>query len=342
MNFKDVDIAKYLKNPDSGIKCIIIFGTNEGKVADYCSQFAKTVCPDLNDAFRVVNINIDILNKDVGILFGEYNAQSLLGGRRVVIVKDASDTLTKHLKILFDENKSDTLLILTSTSLNTKSSLISLGKDRDDFAVISCYEDRERDIKSFVREYLIKNQITISEEASDLLCMRLSNDKKANLSEMDKLITYLGSKRNIDISDVKCAISDTSSSSIEDLCYFIGLGQTDKAIDSYRELLHEGTESVSIVRSISNHFLNLLSYAYSYEQNKKIEDIISSVRPPVMFYRKDNLRAQISIWKKSSVLDALALLYQCERDCKTTNFPSQEILSYTIMQLCSASKKLRR
>lgn len=342
MNFKDIDIAKYLKNPDSGIKCIVIFGTNEGKIADYCSQFAKCICSDLNDAFRVINLNMDYLSKDIGALFGEYNAQSLLGGRRVIIVRDATDILTKHLKLLLDDNKSDSLLILTSTSINTKSSLVNLGKDRDDFAIISCYEDREKDIKSFVREYLIKNQITISEEASELLCMRLSNDKKANLSEMDKLITYLGTKRNIEINDIKCAISDTSSSSIEDLCHFIGLGQTDKALDSYREILHEGTEIVSVVRSISNHFLNLLGYAYSYEQNKKLEDIISSIRPPIMFYRKDNLRIQINIWKKSSVLDALSLLYQCERDCKTTNLPAQEILSYTIMQLCSASKKLRR
>lgn len=342
MNFKDSDIAKYIKTPDLGIKCIVIFGTNEGKIADYCSQFAKTVCADLNDAFRVVTINMETLSKDIGLLFGEYNAQSLLGGRRVIIVKDATDILTKHLKTLFDETKSDTLLILTSTSLNTKSSLISLGKDREDFAVIGCYEDREKDIKSFVREYLIKNQITISENAAELLCMRLSNDKKANLNEMDKLITYLGSRRNIEIDDIKIAISDTSCSSAEDLCYYIGTGQSDKAIDSYKELLNEGIEPVSIVRSISNHYLNLLNYAYSYEQGKRTDEIISSVRPPVMFYRKEDLKLQINTWKKNSVLDALSLLYQCEKDCKTTNFPAPEILSYTIMQLCGASKKLRR
>ena len=137
---------------------------------------------------------MDLITKDVGVLFGEYNAQSLLGGRRVIIVKDATDIITKHLKTLFEDTKSDALLIVTSSSLNTKSSLINFGKDRDDFAIIGCYEDRERDIKSFVREYLIKNQVTISDEATELLCARLSNDKKANLSEMDKLVTYLGTR----------------------------------------------------------------------------------------------------------------------------------------------------
>lgn len=342
MNFKDVDIAKYLKTPDSSIKCIIIFGTNEGKIAEYCSQFAKTVCPDLSDAFNVVNLNIDDLSKDIGTLFGEYNAQSLLGGRRVIIVKDATDILTKHIKTLFDDNKSDSLLILTSSTLNTKSSLVNLGKDREDFAVIGCYDEREKDIKSFVRDYLIKNQITISENAADLLCMRLSNDKKANLSQMDKLITYLGSRRNIEINDIKTAISDNSSTSVEDLCYFIGTGKTDKAIDSYKGLLNEGIEAASIVRSISYHFMSLLNYVYAYEQGKRTDDIISSIRPPLMFFRKDDFILQINIWNKTSVLDALDILYQCEKDCKTTSFPAQEVVSYTIMRLSGAAKKLRK
>ena len=114
MNFKDVDIAKYLKNPDLSIKCVLIYGNNEGKIADYTSQFAKTVCSDLSDAFQVVNLNMENVSKDIGILFGEYNAQSLLGGRRVIIIKEGTDLLTKHLKTLFEDNKSDTLLIITS------------------------------------------------------------------------------------------------------------------------------------------------------------------------------------------------------------------------------------
>ncbi|MBQ8870557.1 MAG: DNA polymerase III subunit delta [Alphaproteobacteria bacterium] len=342
MNFKDSDVVKYVKNPDLRIKCVIIHGPNEGKIAEYCTQFAKTVCLDLTDAFRVVSLNMDTLSKDIGILFGEYNAQSLLGGRRVVIVKDVNDTLTKHIKELVADTKSDALLILTSSTLNTKSSLVNLGKDRDDFALVSCYDDREKDISSFVREYLIKSQITISDSAFGLLCARLSNDKKANSGEMDKLITYLGTKRNIEIDDVKTAISDTSSSSLEDLCYYIGCGYTEKAIDAYKELFNEGVEVVTITRSISNHFLNLLGYVATYEKNKRADEIISAIRPPVMFFRKDDLRLQISIWNKKSVLDVLDLLYQCEKDCKTTNFPAQQILSYTIMQICAASKRLRK
>lgn len=38
----------------------------------------------------------------------------------------------------------------------------------------------------------------------------------------------------------------------------------------------------------------------------------------------------------------LELLYKCERDCKTTNMPVPEIVSYTLMQISSAAARAGR
>lgn len=342
MNYKPTDIAKYLKNPDLNIKCVVIFGSNEGMIADYAKQFAQTVCPDLNDAFQAVHLTMETLDKDIGTLYGEYNARSLMGGRRVILIKDGNNNLTAHLKTLFKDSRSDTLVIITSSTLNTKSSLVSLAKDSPDFALISCYEDREENIYAYVKEFLIKNGITISTEAMQLLCARLSADRKASTAEMDKLITYLGTRRNIELEDIRTTISDTSSSSQEDLCYFAAKGNAEKALEAYQELLHEGNEAVSLVRSLSYHFMKLLSCAATIEKGQSPDSVVSSLRPPVMFFRKADLIQQLRIWKQQSILDVLSLLYRCERDCKTTNFPSAEIVSYTIMQIASAARKLNR
>ncbi len=342
MNFKAADIARYFKHPDANIKCIVIFGSNEGMIADYTKQFAQTICPDLNDAFQVARLSMDTLEKDIGLLFGEYNARSLMGGRRVVIIKDGNNTLTAHLKNLFKDNTSDTLLIISSLTLNTKSSLVTLAKEREDFALISCYDDREENIYTAAREYFVKNGITIANDAMQLLCSRLSNDRKASLTEMDKLITYLGTRRNVEINDIKTVIGDISSSSQEDLCYFIAKGEIAKALDAYQELIHAGEESVSLVRSLTYHFEKLLLCIASMEKGQPAESAISALRPPVMFFRKADLIQQLKIWKRHPVLDVLQLLYDCERQCKTTNLPAEEILSYTLMQIGGAARRLNR
>ncbi len=342
MNFKPADIVQYLKQPNPDIKCVVIFGSNEGMIADYAKQFAQTVCPDLSDAFQVAQFSMDILEKDFGLLFGEYNARSLMGGRRVIMIRDANNNLTMPLKNLFQNSNSDTLLVISSSSLNTKSSLVTMAKDRKDFAAIGCYDDREENIYTAAREYFVKNGITISPDAMQLLCSRLSNDRKASLAEMDKLVTYLGTRRNVEINDIKNLIGDTSGSTQEDLCYFVAKGEIGKALEAYQELLHAGEEPVSLVRNLTYHFEKLLSYAAMMEQGQSADSIVTAIRPPVMFFRKSDLVQQIKIWKRKAVLDVLELLYKCERQCKTTNVPAEDVLSYTLMQIGGAARKLKR
>lgn len=342
MNFKQPDINAFMKKPDSGIKCAVIYGTNEGMIADLTKQFATAVCPDLSDAFRLSWLDMDAIEKDEGMLFGEYNARSFLGGRRVVIIKDANNNLTDILKKLFKDNSSDTLLVVSSTSLNKKSSLVTLATNDSSFALVACYEDREEDINSFVRNYLIDKGITIAPSAMAVLCARLSPDRKISRSELEKLITYLDSRRNIELADIQALISDASGASTDDFVFYVADGETAKALDAYRELLNEGTDVVPLVRSLTSHFLRLLDATDQIEKGISARDVFRAQRPPVVFYKERSFTRQITTWKRNTVLDVLEMLYQTERDCKTTNMPAVEILSYTIMRIAGAVKKLRR
>lgn len=63
---------------------------------------------------------------------------------------------------------------------------------------------------------------------------------------------------------------------------------------------------------------------------------------PDNFFRESSFRRQLSLWNKDRVFSVLELLYKCERDCKTTNLPVPEIVSYTLMQISSAAARAGR
>jgi DNA polymerase-3 subunit delta len=339
MNFKPADIARYIKSPDPKMRGAVIFGTNEGMMADYARQFAQTVCPDLNDAFRVAVLEMDTLEKDIGALYGEFNARSLMGGRRVVIVKEANNNLTAPLKEMVKDSQSDTFLVITSGTINTKSSLVNFAKEREDFALVACYDDREGDLRAFSRNFLINNSMTAEDEAVELLSVRLSGDRKVSLGEMNKLATYLGTRRHVTAEDVRSVVCDSSDSSFEDLCYLTGCGRTEKALEAYQELLHHGEEPAGIVRSLSYHFLRLLECGAAIAAGTDIETLIKNMRPQVIYYRKSDFALQLRIWNKKTLLDVLDILYNCERDCKTTNYPAEEAVSYTLMRISGAARR---
>jgi len=341
MNIKPEQVDGIVKALPPKIRGVVIYGSNEGMIATLSQQFIKAVSPDIYDAFHVSYLEMSDISADVGALYAEFNAQSLMGGRRVVVIKEATNLLTKPLRELLTESSSDSLLVITSQSLKTKDSLAVLAKDEDDFYGIGCYDDRDEDITAFASKFMDKNGFRIDTSAFQLLCARLSNDRKISQNELDKLITYVGNNKTISMEDIKTVISDTSASSQEDLCYFVALGQVDKALASYNRLIFEGENPVTIVRAVSYHFMKLLDCTVKMEKGDTADKVVAGLRPPLMFFRKPAFLTQLRQWNRGRILSALALLYQTERECKTTDIPAEETASYSLLRIANGVKKFR-
>lgn len=341
MNIKPEQVDGLLKSLPSNIRGVVIYGSNEGMIATLSQQFIRAVSPDIYDAFHVSYLDMAVVSGDIGALYAEFNAQSLMGGRRVVVIKDATNVLTKPLKELLSSSSSDSLLVITSSSLKTKDSLAVMAKDESDFYGIGCYDDRDEDIVAFASKFMSQNGFKIDNTTFQLLCSRLSNDRKISANELDKLITYMGENKTISIDDVLRVISDTSASSQEDLCYFVALGQTEKAIASFNKLIFEGENPVSLIRTLSYHFMKLLDCVVKIESGETADKVVFGLRPPLMFFRKNAFLSQLRLWNRNRIMNALSLLYQTERECKTTDFPAEQAASFALMRLANGVKRFR-
>lgn len=339
MNFKPTQLEHFCSNPSPEIKCVILFGTNEGEISTLQKKCVEAICGSTDDAFRYSLLEMGKISKDGSEVYAEYHAQSLMGGRRAIVVKDANNDLTVLLKKMISETASDNLLILSSLSLNTKSSLITWAKERHDVIIVGCYEERAGDIAEEAAKMLKEKNLFADTQTMQFLCSRLSPDKKLNQSEIDKLAMYLGERKNVKIDDVKQVISDVAGANYEDLCYYTANGDTKQACLTYDRLIKEGEQAATLVRQLEYHYDKLLSCQALAESGKSLEEALKSIRPPLMFYRKDDFIKQLKMWNKEKILSALNLLYDCERDCKTTNIPDIQTASYVIMRLSNAAKR---
>ena len=343
MIYKQAQIDAYFKKGDAAIRAFLLYGQNEGLIAEYTKKLTQTISADLNDPFATAYLNWDDVKGDVGCLAAEYNGQSLMGGRRVIILKDADNSLTKPLSEMLAGSKSDTLLIIKGlSSLNGKSSLVMLANSRPDMAAVACYEDRDENIAASARSLLLANGITFGNEAFMLLCSRLSGDRKSNVNEIEKLITYVGTKKHFEPEDVRTAVFDQASSGTDDLCFYVFSGLKLKALRSLSYLLNEGVEEVQIVRALIRHVNRLLEGKSLTEKGVNISEAVRKVLPKNLFYRYEMAATQLGRWSKDRLFDAAQLLYKAEKDCKTTNMPTTEVVSYALLTLLSAAAKLAR
>ena len=133
-----------------------------------------------------------------------------------------------------------------------------------------------------------------------------------------------------------------AGANIEDMCYYTAGGDVARASRIYSRLLKEGAEPASLIRQISYHFMKLLDCAAQMEKGESAEGSLKTLRPQLMFYRKPLFLRQLKIWNKERIIMALGMLYDCERDCKTTNFPAEQCGGYTILRLAGAAQKLQQ
>ena len=340
MIFKSAQVENYCKRPDLNIKAILVYGSNEGLISEYMQKFTKTVSENLQDPFAVAELDWEEIRNDVGALIGEYSAQSLMVGRRVVILKNGTDDLVKVLQGFMETSKSNSLLLVRgSENLNSHSALINYFNSESFLATVACYDDRGKDLILSVKQMLSENKLTYSQEAFDLLCSMMSNDRKSNLNEIDKLVTYVGNTRHVEVDDVRKVVYDASAGLVDDLCFCTFSGLKLQALKIVNYMLDEGIEEVKIIRSLLRHVTLLLEAKSLVEKGMSSAEAVKKTLSRKLFYRYDMAEAQISGWTKDRLFDVSELLYNAERDCKTTDFPNKEILTYLILTLVSAAAK---
>src|SRR5437588_8187625 len=86
-------VETFLRRPDPDIRAVLLYGPDAGLVRERADAVARTVCPDLRDAFLVAELPAAALAADPARLPDEAAQISLMGGRRVVRVRDAGDAV---------------------------------------------------------------------------------------------------------------------------------------------------------------------------------------------------------------------------------------------------------
>src|SRR5471032_649022 len=131
----------FLRKPDPKIRAVVVYGNDDGLVAERGAQLARTVCEDLKDPFRVVDIAGEALKGDPARLADEFGAMSLMGGRRVIRVRPAGEESATALENLVAATAGDALIVLEASNLTPRSALRALAETESTLAAMPCYMD---------------------------------------------------------------------------------------------------------------------------------------------------------------------------------------------------------
>jgi DNA polymerase III subunit delta len=335
MIVKSHEADRFVQRPPAHLIAALVFGPDQGLVRERAEALAKSVVPDLQDPFRVAELDEAALAADNARLFDEAAAISMLGGRRVVRVRSAGNSLAKLFEAFLDDPKGDALVVVEGGDLVKSASLRKVFEEPGNAAAVQCYPDSAAGLADVVRNALKAEGLAIGAEALDEAVARLGSDRGVTRQEVEKLALYMLGQKRVELEDVRAAMGDEGEARVEEACDAAGEGKLKRLDVALERLWAEDMSAVAVVRLAMGHFQKLLVAKADASRGESVESVMRRLRPPIHFARTASFKAQVARWSEDRLADALDLLLETEVLCKTTGIPAEAICGRTLFGIAA-------
>jgi DNA polymerase III subunit delta len=327
------DADKHSASPPKTWVAVLLFGSNAGLVRERADRAARSIVPDLNDAFRVADLGADVVRKDPARLGDEVGAISMFGGRRVVRVRDATDGLSETIGALLEGPVGDALIVVEAGELTKTSSLRKLFEGAKNAGAIECYDDRPEDTARLIRETLDGIGWKAEPEALAYLSDALQTDRRLLRSELEKLSSYLGAGKGgaLTRSEAVVLIGDSGAVEADEIADAVVAGDLVKLDKLIAKANESGVSWTGVAGAALRLFQRLGSAAEGGGGGGSSWGRSS--------YYEQRLQAQLTGWDHAKLTRAMMLLSECEAQTRTTGLPEAAIAQHTLFEVAGLKRR---
>lgn len=335
-------IDAFVRSPPDGLRMVLVYGPDEGLVRERAESVGKTVVKDLSDPFLVADLSAEDVLADPARLADEVAAISMIGGRRLVRVRNAGDALTSVLGNILGDAPGDALTVVLAGQLGPRSSLRKLAEAAKDAAALPCYADDERSLDQVIRETLSQEGIGVSGDAAAWLAGRLGSDRAVTRNEITKLALYAGPGGRIELEDAMVCVGDSAAQTLDDLVYAAADGDSLGVDLGLARSFEAGVSPVGVIRAMTGHLMRLETAGERIATGEKAEVVVKSLRPPVFFKLERRFIGQLRVWRGWTLARGLQITLDAELNCKRTGVPDEAVCGRALLQIASLSRQQRR
>ena len=338
MIVKSHEADRFAANPPKTLRAALVFGPDAGLVQERAEKLLKSVVADLGDPFNVADLNESILLSDPARLSDEAAAISMMGGRRVVRVRNAGNNLADLFEEFLGDPKGDALVVVEAGDLAKGTGLRKLFEGDDDAAAIACYADTTRNLEEVVRDTLRAGGLLIAPDALVDAVSRLGSDRGVTRRELEKLALYAQGQKSVSLADVQAVMGDEAEARTEEASDAAGSGDFSRLDLALERLWVADTSVAQVLRGAMGHFQRLATVREYVNRGEPMETAIKKLRPPIHFLREQSFKAQANRWSDARLADALDMLLDAEALSRTTGVPAQAVCGRTLMNIAAMAK----
>ena len=307
--------AAFLRDPGA-TRVVLLHGEDEGTVRHRADALTEAVIGKRDDPFRVAWLS----REDHSRLLEEATAIAMMGGRRVIRVRDAGDGLAAAVKQV-TETAGDSLTVLEAGALPSRSKLRALVEAAANGASVACYPEEGRALQDAIEGGLAAAGVRLDAEALRWLADHVGGDRASTRGEVEKLVLYAGQDRTLDLDAVRACVGDQAAASFDDAIYAALAGNLAAADTAAERTLAEGMAPVAFARGVLAHLSKMHMARGHMAAGLSAADAARALRPPVFFKRVQAFTEALGLWSPRRLMGAMDEVRRVELACKQTGAP---------------------
>ncbi|WP_025885415.1 DNA polymerase III subunit delta [Asaia prunellae] len=316
---------------------VLLYGDDLGLVRERASYCVRQVADSLDDPFRIALLD----QEQHGRVEEEMGALSLVGGRRVVWVRDGQDSLLPRIMAAL-AIESDTLLVIEAPGLASRAKLRSTLDSHPKIASIGCYPEEGRTLIASLTELFRDASVAVDRDALFWLSSVLGADRAAVRSEVEKLILYAGKGGKLSLDDVQDCIGDSANATLDDATTAAMAGDRAMADIALERALADGLSPIALARACLSLMTRLQRVLDWMDEGKSRQEAIRQLKPPVFFKKMDSFTKALERWDKAGLKGACESVQGFELACKQTGCPDLALSRRLIAQLSLGPRSFQR
>ncbi len=325
--------AAFLRDPGTA-RVALLYGENEGLVRHRADALTLAVVGAADDPFRIAWLAA----ADHGRLPEEASAIAMLGGRRVVRVRDAGDLLAPAIAQIMAA-PGDSLVLLEAAALPKRSKLLGLVEAAPNGASLVCYPEDAAGLRNAIAGGLQAAGVRADPDALAWLVDHLGSDYASTRGEIEKLVLYAGAEKRLDLDAARACVGDQAATSMDDAAYAATLGDVALADLSVERAFAEGTAAVAILRVLLGHMVKLHQVRGRMEAGSGAAEAVKGLRPPVFWKREQDMIRSAERWPGPRVAAAIEEVRRAELACKQTGAPDAVLVRRLVLALARQANR---
>ena len=269
-------------------KYFLFYGENEGYKEESLVSITKNK-KNINYYFEN-----EILNNEESFL-ESLITKSFFENEKIIIIKKASEKIFKMIDEIIKKEIDDISIIVLAGELTKKSKLRSLFEKKTSLICSAFYSDNYQSLSFIVNEFLKDKKIPLSREIINLLIERCNGSRLHLKNELTKIENFAFNNKKVTYEDIHKLTNLSDNYHISELVDNCLAKNKSKLIKIINENNFSNEETISILRI----FLYKSKRLYDLKKecnDRNVENVISSFKPPIFWKDKEIIKIQLNNW----------------------------------------------